>query len=335
MQHLGCNTVTATKSTALDDVIWPSDTTSLLADHTLLNNRYYNIPSPYKLDETTLVYIGAASSTLTSLLMTNTGKFKNIYSYDPTQNGHTLQEQNVMVNAQLRRRYKNVLRARDAGTIGIIIGTLGVAHYLSMISQLQQLIKRAGKKPYLFAMGKINPAKMANFTEVGCFVHVACTENSMIEDLDFYKPIITPYELAIALGVKRGETPLWTGELNFQFDQVLQMIEANIFVDEDVDTDEDEEPHFSLVTGRLESSSKPLRSQHNVTKQTASTAVLDKSGKSSDLSKVANGIEILGIRSTAAEALKARKWQNVAFDEDGEEKLDIIEGRSGLARAYD
>ena len=34
---------------------------------------------------------------------------------------------------------------------------------------------------YTFAMGKLNPAKMANFMEVDVYVLVACPENSLVE----------------------------------------------------------------------------------------------------------------------------------------------------------
>ena len=52
---------------------------------------------------------------------------------------------------------------------------------------------------YIFAVGKINVPKLANFAEVDMFVLVACPENSMIDSKEFYKPIVTPFELEIAL----------------------------------------------------------------------------------------------------------------------------------------
>lgn len=55
------------------------------------------------------------------------------------------------------------------------------AAYLPLITHLRQLIASHHKKSYTVAVGKLNPAKLANFIEVECFVLVACPENSMID----------------------------------------------------------------------------------------------------------------------------------------------------------
>ncbi len=97
------------------------------------------------------------------------------------------------------KRYYLVQQAKDSSVIGIVVGTLGVAHYLSVIEHLKTIIKQADKKYYTFVVGKLNVAKLANFQEIDIFVLVACPENSLIDSKDFYKPIITPFELEIAL----------------------------------------------------------------------------------------------------------------------------------------
>jgi len=79
------------------------------------------------------------------------------------------------------RRYTMVQRARDADVFGILVGTLGVASYLHLISQLRRILNQKGKKTYTISVGKLNPAKLANFAEIECFILVACPENSLIE----------------------------------------------------------------------------------------------------------------------------------------------------------
>ena len=68
----------------------------------------------------------------------------------------------------------------DANVVGIVVGTLGVAEYLTAIKSLQQLITRAGKKFYTLSIGKLNVAKLANFAEIDIFVLVACPETSLV-----------------------------------------------------------------------------------------------------------------------------------------------------------
>ena len=96
------------------------------------------------------------------------------------------------------RRYAVVQKARDADVFGILVGTLGVgeqlhvvsiewgiethpASYLPLISHLRKMLAKARKKSYTISVGKLNPAKLANFLEIECFVLVACPENSVIE----------------------------------------------------------------------------------------------------------------------------------------------------------
>jgi diphthamide biosynthesis enzyme Dph1/Dph2-like protein len=63
---------------------------------------------------------------------------------------------------------------------------------------LKKACNRAGKKTYTFIMGKLNPAKLANFMEIDVFVLIACRENTLMESRDFYKPIVTPFEMEMA-----------------------------------------------------------------------------------------------------------------------------------------
>jgi len=71
---------------------------------------------------------------------------------------------------------------------------------------------------YTFVVGKLNPAKLANFPEIDCYVIVACPENSLQLDVkEFYRPVITPFELEVALNTART----WTGNYITDFRQLL------------------------------------------------------------------------------------------------------------------
>ena len=101
------------------------------------------------------------------------------------------------------RRYAMVQKARDADVFGILVGTLGVgkpcppihlpppplpklkythciASYLPLITYLRKLLTKKQKKSYTISVGKLNPAKLANFLEVECFVYVACVEGAIV-----------------------------------------------------------------------------------------------------------------------------------------------------------
>ena len=73
-----------------------------------------------------------------------------------------------------------------------------------MINHLRILLTRAHKKSYTISVGKLNPAKLANFVEIECFVLVACPENSLIDTKVRY-PCPTP---PCSLGFNQPFPPL-------------------------------------------------------------------------------------------------------------------------------
>ncbi len=52
---------------------------------------------------------------------------------------------------------------RAASVLGIVAGTLGVARHTAVVAALRAAAARAGKHAYVFVLGKLNPAKLANF----------------------------------------------------------------------------------------------------------------------------------------------------------------------------
>lgn len=109
------------------------------------------------------------------------------------------------------------------------------ASYLPLISRIRKILAQAQKKSYTISVGKLTPSKLANFLEIECFVLVACPENSLIDSKvcryplyrkfgrltvlqEFLKPIITPFELEMAISADRS----WTGEYILDFGRLLE-----------------------------------------------------------------------------------------------------------------
>lgn len=297
-----------------------------------ISGRTFELPATTPLADINLVYIGPPSPTLTTVLMTYNSLVAGIYSYDPVHSIFTLE---TTQNVVLRRRYAMVQKARDAGIIGIVVGTLGVSRFLDLIKLLRATISKSGKKSYLFAVGKLNPSKMANFSEIDTFVLVACGENSMVDSKDFYKPIVTPFELCLALRTKPHEAVAWTGEWITDFEQVLSLPAET---EEQMTSMDEEAPHFSLVTGQYSSSSKPMYTVLET--GVDSDYALQERSTETALSKVA------GVYSPAAAHLKNRQnWAGLGTDKDKDQDQDeeqefqgsvaMTEGRTGVARGYD
>ncbi|KAG6839166.1 hypothetical protein C0991_005310, partial [Blastosporella zonata] len=257
-----------------------------------------------------------------------------VFSYDPST--HITGLASGRTNRLLMRRYAAVQRARDADVFGILVGTLGVSSYLPLIKHLRTLLARNRKKSYTISVGKLNPSKLANFLEIECFVLVACPENSVIEAKEFLRPIVTPFELEVAL----QSAPNWTGRYVLNFESLLSEApevhaEEGIKDDREPGTqsgDEDDQdldrPVFSLVTGTYRQAKRYGAGENSppddITSGTDSVVVLR--NQDSAVAKLAD--------SAAGMFLQTRTYQGLET-RVGEDAPSVLEqGRSGIARGY-
>ena len=248
------------------------------------------------------------------------------------------------------RRYALLSSVNTVSTFGILINTLSVKNYLHMVEHVKGQISAAGKKSYTFVIGKVNAAKIANFSEVGAWVVIGCWESSLIDSKDFWKPIITPFELEVSL--KGDEERIWTGVWSSDYQHVLDArgkssggeqtnrTSAQTGSDEEDQGDYDSEPEsqppeFDLRTGRYVSHSRPMQSAPQTTHKS-----LARPHQSSALTKRAPGdvMAVGGEHSPGAEFLQnKRSWKGLGSDfEVAYEQTNTLieEGRSGIARGY-
>ncbi|GBG78301.1 hypothetical protein CBR_g26331 [Chara braunii] len=154
----------------------------------------WSLPEGRNITDYVLAWIGPEGPALTNWMLTyNSCKFVR---YDPDT--RELIENVQECSRVLKRRYYLVERAKDASIVGIVVGTLGAAGYLTAIKRLREVIAAAGKKSYVFVMGKPNPAKLANFPECEVFVLVACPQTALLDSKEYYAPVITPFEAELA-----------------------------------------------------------------------------------------------------------------------------------------
>lgn len=282
----------------------------------------------------------------TALLLTLSSKVHEIQIYTPSD---TKGESNqARTSALLRRRYALVTSMSTVSTWGILINTLSVRNYLHMVDHIKHKIESAGKKSYLFVVGKLNAAKLANFSEIGGWVTIGCWESSLIDSKDFFRPILTPYELAIALTA--DEDRVWTGTWRSDFESVLsrtaqdntqrlEVTEDPVETENEISEDMSAPPEFDLRTGRYVSHTRPL-AQRSL-KAAQSPAI--NGNPSQALIGVSRGemLAVNGISSPGADYLTSqRSWRGLGSEfEIGAENDEVTgapieEGRSGMARGY-
>ena len=254
--------------------------------------------------------------------------FQSVHIFDPALPG--------MVTGpfpSLMRRYKYMHVARTAGCIGILVNTLSLRNTRETINELVKLIKTREKKHYLFVVGKPNVAKLANFEDIDIWCILGCSQSGIIVDQfnEFYKPIITPYELNLAL----SEEVTWTGKWVVDFRDAIDEIEQNLGGQDTISASTtSDEPEFDVVRGRYTSTSRPLRALTHLELEAAD----DDDSKQLTTRHTASGAVIKGTVSTSASALQNRSWKGLGSDFDSTEVdntgADIEEGISGVARGY-
>jgi diphthamide biosynthesis protein 2 len=297
-----------------------------------------------------------------SLLLTLSSRVASIHIYPTESNSSVTPTASLASTAQtLRRRYALLTSLSTTPIFGILINTLSVKNYMHILSHVQRQITAAGKKYYTFVVGKVNAAKVANFSEVGGWVVIGCWESSLIESRDFWRPMITPWELKVAL--QGDEERVWTGAWEGDFQKVLDEevkdggrtdgdeeamgngkdMKEEADMNGDYDSEEESAPpEFDLRTGRYVSHARPMRS-------TATPKAVNGNpvSSSSALTKRANGdiAAVGGVASPGAEYLRSnRTWQGLGTDyrdaDNGEDgtggarAAKMEEGRSGIARGY-
>jgi len=254
-----------------------------------------------------------------------------------------LREVSVKTSQALKRRYYLVQRARDASVFGVVVGTLGVGRYMSVVAAVRRLIARAGKKAYTLLIGKLNAAKLANFAEIETFVLVACPEASLLEDggRAFHAPVVTPLEMEMALGGKS-----WDGSYSTDFRELESLCQSCAQKERGLDTDlrkngncancesdGEDEPYFSLVSGGYKGGVE---------------------GKAKGTLSLEGSTALTKFSSPAGDFLQLREYRGLGHDkhknavcetetgdraEDGEggakPPAGIVEGRRGVASDYD
>ncbi|KAK4098067.1 diphthamide biosynthesis protein [Parathielavia hyrcaniae] len=289
----------------------------------------------------------------TALLLALSSRVHSLHIYPTPSSPSSSTQPSFSTTRLLGRRYARLLTLASAGIIGILINTLSVSNYLASVDAMRKQIAAAGKKSYTVVVGKLNPAKLANFAEVDGWVVVGCWESSLVEDdAGFYRPVVTPFELGVAL--VGDERRVWSGEWWGGIEGVGAGEEEGRGGDREGEVggeveegeggyDEEEEsapPEFDLRTGKLVSHSRPLRNgvrKVNGELKNVESAVGRETPQSSALAlrSKAELAMVNGVVSPGAEYLRSqRTWQGLGSDYVAEESAAIEEGRSGVARGY-
>jgi len=112
----------------------------------------------------------------------------------------------------LRIRFARITRASEAERFGILISSKEGQSRWELAKTLKKMISKEGKEAYLILLDEINPPSLMPFMNLDAFVVTACPRIAVDDSKMYDKPILTPQELEIVLGVRDWE--------NYEMDEI-------------------------------------------------------------------------------------------------------------------
>lgn len=227
----------------------------------------------------------------------------------------------------MRRRSFLVEKCKDAQAIGIVLSTLTADGYLDAVNRTQLLARDRGIRTYLLSVGKINPAKLANFMEIDCFVFIGCPENNVYDSRDFYKPLLTVFEAELALN------PAWREQYpNFYSVDFNDTLPNGKFYkaidDESIDSNRNVDDYdVSLISGRVRHMKVGGGSSG------AGAADTDEINHSSEDGQIEKKLNHL-METNSGNTFHNRTWTGLDPNLGKQEPAKITKGRSGIAMKY-
>ena len=112
----------------------------------------------------------------------------------------------------LRQRFGLIMEIDNAETFGILIGEKPGQMRRNLAIRMKRILEKHGRKGYLLALDHVSP-DLIDFYPVDAFVNTACPRIAIDDSVRYDKPLVTPYELEVALGEKKWEN-------GYQFDEI-------------------------------------------------------------------------------------------------------------------
>jgi 2-(3-amino-3-carboxypropyl)histidine synthase len=127
---------------------------------------------------------------------------KPTYQYNP----FTLKMENLQKYKEkyLRQRFGLIAKAKDAKSFAVILCTKKGQLRKALAMRMKSELETAGKKAYLVSMEYVNPTALMGMN-VDAYVNTSCSRIATDDFESYKKPMLTPIEVEILLGKRKGE----------------------------------------------------------------------------------------------------------------------------------
>lgn len=151
--------------------------------------------------ETVGVFVADGRFHLEAFMIANPGI--KAFRYDPYLGKLFLEEYDHMGMKQSRK--SAIVRARESQNWGLVLGTLGRQGNPKILERLEKKMRERGFHYTVILMSEVSPGRIALFEDsVDAWIQIACPRLSIDWGDAFVKPVLTPFEAEIALGLIPG-----------------------------------------------------------------------------------------------------------------------------------
>ncbi|KAF3052227.1 Diphthamide biosynthesis protein 1 [Didymella keratinophila] len=147
-----------------------------------------------------ILYLGDGRFHLESAMIANPSL--PAYRYDPYSRRLTHETYEHDSLYDLRRTA--ILTAKKARRWGIILGSLGRQGNPHTLTLIENELKRQGIECVNLLLSEIFPGKLAMMSDVEAWVQIACPRLSIDWGYAFPRPLLSPYEALVTLGVREA-----------------------------------------------------------------------------------------------------------------------------------
>uniref|UniRef100_A0A669P5P6 2-(3-amino-3-carboxypropyl)histidine synthase subunit 1 n=1 Tax=Phasianus colchicus TaxID=9054 RepID=A0A669P5P6_PHACC len=154
-------------------------------------------------DTDAIVYLGDGRFHLESIMISNPGI--PAYRYDPYSK--VFSQEHYAHDRMQEARQAAIRSATHAQCWGLLLGTLGRQGSPAILQHLESRLRALGRPFVRVLLSEIFPSKLQLFDSVDVWVQIACPRLSIDWGEAFSKPLLTPYEAAVALGDIEWQQP--------------------------------------------------------------------------------------------------------------------------------
>lgn len=116
------------------------------------------------------------------------------------------------IDRLLRQRFGLIMQTVDLQRFGILIGEKPGQMRRALALRIKRQLEAKGRTGYLIALDHVSP-DLIDFYPVEAFVNTACPRIAIDDSVRYAKPLITPFELDVALGERSWDD-------GYQFDEI-------------------------------------------------------------------------------------------------------------------